>query len=179
VPGATGRVRFIGRSVSLNALSGSSIGAITETQTAALSRKKISAQRSRATATHLTLPRTLPPQTLDVNPKSCLFWLRQLFSPIRLRGDKHLLISDPATHPTTYSHRAFATLPRMAIQTSRLAMAAFTCLRSAAATRDHSHEVERQLLGPRRLGYLGPELSQVMIKVEVGMSHALGLGHFP
>lgn len=30
-----------------------------------------------------------------------------------------------------------------------------------------------------RFGYLDPELSQVMIEVEVGMAHALGLEHLP
>jgi hypothetical protein len=50
--GASGRFRFIGISVSSNAVSGSSTEATAEVQTAAPSRKRISAQRTRVTSTH-------------------------------------------------------------------------------------------------------------------------------
>jgi len=50
--GASGRYRFIGISVSSNAVSGSSTEATAEAQTAAPSRKRISAQRTRVTSTH-------------------------------------------------------------------------------------------------------------------------------
>jgi hypothetical protein len=47
----------------------------------------------------------------------------------------------------------------------------------------HQSWAERQVLSlascGQLVGYLGPELSKVMIEVEISMTHAFGLGHFP